>query len=248
MTETRSTAARPDPARYFRHYPLTHPAAAVVRRSASAIRRHARRYLGGRMLDVGCGAGWKRDLVGDLVDRYVGLDHEDSMHGLAAVDILGSAYEIPEPDASFDSVLCTTVLEHLERPAAALGEAFRVLRPGGYALYTAPLFWHLHEKPRDFFRYTEYGLRQLLTDAGYEIVCIEAQSGFWLTAAAELNYYLLSALPRPLRPLRPLVRLAIAWNNLTAPLLDTIDTRLHPGSRDWTWLYLVVARRPAADG
>jgi SAM-dependent methyltransferase len=213
----------------------------VVRRGGAAIRRRARDYLRGRLLDVGCGAGWKRDLVGDLVDAYVGLDHADSMHGVSAVDIVGSAYHIPEADASFDSILCTTVLEHLERPADALREALRVLRPGGYALYTAPLFWHLHEKPRDFFRYTEYGLRQLFGDAGYQVVLIEAQSGFWLTAAAELNYYGLSALPRPLRMIW---RLGIVCGNLVAPLLDRIDRRVHARACDWTWLYLVVARRP----
>jgi SAM-dependent methyltransferase len=231
--------------RYLRHYSWTHPGRIAVARSARRIRAHAERYLGGRLLDIGCGSKWKVDLVGDLVGEYVGLDHEGSMHDQSVVDVFGAADAIPQPDASYDSVLCTSVLEHLEEPARALRESRRVLKPGGHAIYTAPLFWHLHEKPRDFFRYTEYGLAHLFTQAGYEVVAIEALSGFWITAVAELGYYSLTTWPRPLRPL---VRLAIAWNNLTAPLLDAIDTRLHPGSRDWTWLYLVVARRPAADG
>jgi len=228
--------------RYLRHYSWTHPGRAAVARSAGRIRANAERYLGGRLLDIGCGSKWKQDLVGDLVDVYVGLDHESSMHDQSVVDVFGAADDIPQPDAAYDSVLCTSVLEHLEEPAGALRESFRVLKPGGHALYTAPLFWHLHEKPRDFYRYTEYGLRHLFTQAGYELVAIEALSGFWLTAISQLGYYLLAAWPRPLRPL---ARLFIAWNNLVAPFCDAVDTRLRPASRDWTWLYLVVARRPA---
>lgn len=41
------------------------------------------------------------------------------------------ARELPFPDASFDYVLCIDVLPHIPRPADAVREARRVLRPGG---------------------------------------------------------------------------------------------------------------------
>jgi SAM-dependent methyltransferase len=227
---------------YFRHYPRTHPACVVARRSARFIRREAETRFGGRLLDIGCGSKWKQDLVGDLVDEYVGLDHEGSMHDQSVVDIFGTAYEIPQPDASFDCILCTSVLEHLEEPGAALRESARVLRPGGFALYTTPLFWHLHEQPRDFYRYTEYSLRYLFESAGYEVVTLEAMSGFWLTVLTELGYYTLASLPRLLRPaLRPL----LAVGSYVIPAVDRVDTRINPRSTEWTWMYVVVARRSA---
>lgn len=92
----------------------------------------------------------------------------------------GSAYEIPAEDDAFDSALCTAVLEHLEEPESAIRECHRVLKPGACAVYTVPFIWHLHEEPRDFFRYSRYGLEYLFKKVGFEIVELEALSGFWV--------------------------------------------------------------------
>src|SRR5215211_4735603 len=89
------------------------------------------------------------------------------------IDLLGTAYEIPAANDSFDAVLSTTVLEHPEEPAQALTEALRVLKPGGVAIYTASFIWHLQEEPRDFYRYSKHGLRHLFATAGFEVAHIE---------------------------------------------------------------------------
>ncbi len=227
--------------RYMSHYPVTNPAHMVVKRSAKHIRAHAEKYFKGRLLDIGCGSKRKLDLVGDLVEEYLGLDHADTKHDTSKVDIFGTAWDIPVPDNSFDCVLSTSVLEHLEEPEMALRESLRVLRPGGHALYTVPFFWHLHEQPRDFFRYSRYGLRYLFEKVGYDIAELEPLSGFWLTIGSEWNYYLLAACPRTLRPL---ARLWVVLSNVLVPMIDALDTRLNARSREWTWMNLVVARKP----
>lgn len=238
--ERERSTDRPDTVRaYFRSFPRTDPAHNVSRIAGLAVRERAARHFRGRLLEIGCGSKAKAALVGEYVDEHVGLDHPGSPHGLSSVDLLGSADDIPAEDASFDCVLSTAVLEHLEEPARALAEAFRVLRPGGHAVYTAPLFWHIHEPPRDFFRYTEFGLRHLFEGAGFEIEELVPLSGFWVTATAELGYYL----QRFRRgPLAPVVDALVAVMNWTAPRLDVGRLR----DESFTWMYLVVARRPEA--
>lgn len=228
-----------DFAKYYARRSLTNPGRAVVRRSAEAIRSFGERYLSGRLVELGCGDKSKQLLLGDLVSEYIGVDYAGNIHDASKVDIVASAYATTLPDDSFDCALCTAVLEHLEEPRDALAEAFRILKPGGTALYTVPLFFHLHEEPRDFFRYTRHGLRYLFEGVGFEIVELEALSSFPLSAITQWSYYLQNG-RRGL--LKPFVRLAVVFNNLVAPVLD----RWLPRDERFTWMYLVVARKPAA--
>ena len=115
-------------------------------------------YLHGRLIDIGCGTKPYRDLLAPYVDEHIGQDHQDGPHDKSNVSILSDAYDIPVADASFDSAVCTGVLEHLEEPEEALCECNRILKPGGIAIYSVPFIWHLHEEPRDFFRFSKQGL------------------------------------------------------------------------------------------
>ena len=151
-----------------------------------AIKRH----LKGRLLDIGCSNKPFEFLTNNLVDEHVGLDHQDSLHPNDRVDVFGTAYEIPFPDNEFESVLCTYVLEHLEEPKLALKEAYRVLKPGGIAIYTVPFFWHIHEEPRDFYRYTRYGLEYLAAEVNFKMLEIHALSGFWGNVGQMFSYHI----------------------------------------------------------
>lgn len=163
---------------------------AIYARDEAIWRRAAELYAHGEVVDVGCGEKPLVPLFEPYVDRYVGVDHADSIHDLRHADVIGTAYAVPLPGASADVVILSQVLEHLERPPDALRECFRLLRPGGHLLLATPFFWQLHEEPRDFFRYSPYGLRHLLAEAGFEVVEILPYCGAWLTIAVELGYAL----------------------------------------------------------
>ena len=88
----------------------------------------------------------------------------------AAPEYVCDLTAIPVEDGRFHHVVCTQVLEHLPEPARVLGEFHRVLKPGGRLWLTAPFFYGEHERPYDFFRYTQYGLRRLIESAGFTVI------------------------------------------------------------------------------
>ena len=129
------------------------------------------------VLDAGAGRAPYRDLFAHA--RYETADFL-AVKGKRYVqpDYVCDLAEIPVEDARFDHVLLTQVLEHLPEPARVLGELHRVLKPGGTLWLTAPFFYAEHERPYDFYRYTQYGLRHLLESAGFEVLEVEWMEGY----------------------------------------------------------------------
>lgn len=91
-----------------------------------------------RVLDLGCGAGWK---VFTRAGQVVGIDlSRESVAGARAIYYAvtaGSLTHFPFKDASFDLVVSSDVLGHipLEHKQEALQEIYRVLKPGGRTLH-----------------------------------------------------------------------------------------------------------------
>lgn len=201
-------------------------------------------YATGKVIDIGCGEKPYQEMAAPYTDEHLGLDHQYSIHDKSHVDILGNACHIPFADGTFDTALCTDTLEHLEEPWQAIAEAFRVLKPGGYALYTVPFFWHLHEEPRDFYRFTKYGLRYLFEKNKFEVVEIRALSGFCVTFAQELVYFLRSFRKggklNPLWWLIPPICMVIQGAGY---LLNKIDH-----SETFTVEYIAVFKKPVYGG
>jgi SAM-dependent methyltransferase len=137
---------------------------------------------GARVADVGAGDAPYRELFDHA--EYVTVDWEMSPHeGASKADVVASAESVPLPDASFDAVVLTQVLQHVPEPARVVAEQHRILRPGGRLLVTAPLVWELHEMPHDYFRYTEPGLRSLLRRTGFEQVEVSPRNDCFTTLA-----------------------------------------------------------------
>jgi SAM-dependent methyltransferase len=150
----------------------------------------AREHARGTMVDIGCGAKPYEPVFRNSVTSHIGVDIPDSPHGISRIDVTGSAYDTGLPDSSCDVVLCTEVLEHLEDPIAGVREMRRVLTDEGVVILTVPLFWPVHEAPRDFYRYSEYGLRHLFETGGFDILEIRPLTGYIVTSAQLFVYYL----------------------------------------------------------
>ncbi len=199
-----------------------------------------KKYAKGKLLDIGCGNKPYENMIRPYVTEHIGLDHEDTLHDRSKIDLLGTAYDISVEDEYFDTVLCTAVLEHLEEPDKAIKEANRVLKTGGgYAIYTVPLLWHLHEEPRDFYRYTKYGLKYLFEKNRFEIVELKPLSGFWVTFGQELIYYLWRF--RRGGKLNPFWWIIPPIGIFVQRICYSLNKIDH--SEEFTWMYLVVVKK-----
>jgi SAM-dependent methyltransferase len=195
------------------------------------------KYASGVLVDIGCGEKPYAGMTQGLVTKHLGVDHPDTQHTRDRIDVFATAYQTTLPEASADTVLCTVVLEHLERPLDAIREMYRILKPGGCVILSAPFFWHLHEEPRDFFRYSRCGLEYLFTEAAFQIVELKALSGFNVTFGQELCYYLDRFNRRPFGLLFRLVQ------NLIQRIAYFLNRWDH--SSGFSWAHILVARKPA---
>jgi SAM-dependent methyltransferase len=142
--------------------------------------------LSGNVLDLGCGEGPYRHLLGKGA-HYIGVDFEGSGHfeyaGVPDV-IHYDGKRLPFETGSIDHVLCTEVLEHCPLPEQIVGEVRRVLKPGGSALFTVPWSARYHYIPHDFFRYTPSTLETLFK--GFSSVRIEPRGTDLTSVASKL--------------------------------------------------------------
>ena len=154
------------------------------------ITQVSKRIKGGNLLDLGCGIKPYEKLFN--VDSYIGIDVEGGGHSDRAKEAnkYYNGKVIPFKDGRFDILLCTQVLEHTDNPQEFLKEANRVMKNKGNLILTAPFVWSEHEIPYDFFRYTQYGLKYLLTRSGFKIVGIEKTCGVFETAAQLISSFL----------------------------------------------------------
>ncbi len=113
-------------------------------------------HAGDRLLDIGCGFGRHSyealrrgaDVVSSDfsmpelvdVDRTVAAMEEygELPDGVASASCNGDVTKLPFPDASFDRIIASEILEHIDDDVAALEELVRVLRPGGTFAATVP--------------------------------------------------------------------------------------------------------------
>lgn len=130
-----------------------------------------REHCQGDLLDLGCGKAPLYILYREFAKNITCVDWANSPHDLGHADVLCDLNEpIPLPDASFDTIILSDVLEHLYRPQLVLQEAARLLRPGGKLILNVPFLYWLHEKPYDFFRYTRFALSRMADDNDLEVV------------------------------------------------------------------------------
>jgi len=119
----------------------------------------------GKVLDVGCGNSPFKFLINTANASYIGIDIDsaDNFDYNNSEKINFNGENIPFENESFENVISTEVLEHIENPEIIIDEIFRVLKPEGNAFISIPWSARVHYAPYDFCRYTPYKLEKLFS-------------------------------------------------------------------------------------
>src|ERR1039457_5050830 len=113
-----------------------------------------------RVLDLSCGEAEILNRLKSLGCEVQGTHYRaddyivENRKGLANVPVVSGVdlhKPLPFEDASFQVVILSEVLEHLEWHGTVIREAGRVLKPGGHLLFTTPNIFRLHSRLQFFF-------------------------------------------------------------------------------------------------
>jgi SAM-dependent methyltransferase len=210
----------------------------AIARALAAAAPHAR----GTLVDVGCGTRPYLPLFSPHITRYIGVNYPPTAVErpyYAAADVYADGSHLPLRDGCAQTALCTQVLEHVPEPGLLLTEIARVLCPGGVLLLTAPQVWGEHEVPRDFYRYTSWGLRHLLAGAGLRPQSVQPLEGLFATLGQmfldELAWKTLGAS----RVRSGAIRMATRAVNMACARLDHV----FPTTRRLCLTYLVIGTK-----
>lgn len=208
---------------------------------------------GDRVLDLGCGGGRHAfeaarrgahvvacdlDLaeLKDVRGLFGAMAEAGEIDQSDGVAVNGNALSLPFPDASFDRIIASEVMEHIPDDSGAARELARVLRPGGTIAVTVPSWlpeqvcWALSDEYHAPFVegghvriYTEAVLRRRLRDAGFK------PGAAHHAHALHSPYWWLKCAVGPRNDTNPLVQAylkLLVWDIAEAPALTRIADRV----------------------
>ncbi len=144
------------------------------------LKKHPEKFMGKKLLDLGCGSKPYAPLFEPLGVDYKGIDFEgyslNKTYAAQRPDFFfsknyGKTFRLPEiKSGSYEALASFEVLEHCSEPGVFFGEASRILKKGGHLLISLPFMWELHEEPHDFYRYSHFKIADFCEKNGLEII------------------------------------------------------------------------------
>jgi len=160
------------------------------------------------------------------------------------VDVVADAHTLPYADGSVYAIYCEAVLEHLYAPHEAVGEMYRVLKPGGMVFAGTPFMQPYHGYPHHYQNFTLQGQENLFRRAGFCIVdsgtCVGPVHAIVMLTAVFLAQYCTS----------PVGRFVSRLWNFSSQYLHPLDRRINtrPNAHMLASTTYVLARKEAAEG
>ena len=127
-------------------------------------------YAKGILLDVGCGSSPFKKYFSKYADKYLKHEHPLAAKSNIKYDFLSELPEINAPSNSIDTIISISVLEHVSEPFEVIKEFKKILKDNGIFIIYVPQYWHLHEEPHDYLRFTKHVLNEKIPRLGFEIL------------------------------------------------------------------------------
>ena len=218
---------------YHRHLDDTWDYRPTYLAKLAEVRRHLDRFpRDTKVLDAGCGEGV-------LVQEYAGKLRIEGVDANYRSDLVheGSVTALPYAAGTFDQVLCLDVLEHLTFPEqpVAVGELFRVLRPGGGALISVPNLAHLQSRIHFLL------LGRLIRTANLAKHPGDRPVSEYIQLARACGFEVESR--RGIFPTVPVLAALVRRNPVSLQWLHTALTKMLPVP-GWGFLNLIYLRKP----
>ena len=110
------------------------------------------------VLDIGCGEKpyYQQSIKAKIV--CVDIKHTEKVH------VVCDAMSLPLKKSSFDGIICVNSLYYCSNPFMTIKEFSSILRKNGKLVLIMPFMYPIHDAPEDKYRFTEYGIKELLKE------------------------------------------------------------------------------------
>lgn len=188
-----------------------------------------------KILDIGCGS--KPYYHKSISARITGGD----IVATKSTHIVFNAMKLPFKNQSFDGVICVNSLYYYPNPFEAVKEMSRIMKKNGKVVLVTPFMYPIHDAPVDKYRFTEYGLRELLKNE-FVIKKIVPVGGIFNQLPVFFHSLIKGIpllFPQFLRPLMRIIMIVLYPFYIIAQfvsLLDVLDR-----TRRWPTYYFTIA-------
>jgi len=144
------------------------------------------KYFKGTLIDIGCGSKPFKDDISRRIQDYIGIDiptkikRTNESERSEEIDIYADLLKLPIKSNSVDTVFSSFVIEHVYSYETLFEEVYRVLKKDALFVLVSPLMSILHERPYDYFRFTEYALKKIGPQFKFKTIKIVPLGGEWI--------------------------------------------------------------------
>lgn len=158
------------------------------------------------------------------------------------VHLVSDAMSLPIKKSKFDGIICVNSLYYFDNPFKAIKEFSHVLKNNGKLMLITPFLYPIHDIPDDKYRFTEFGIKELLKN-DFDIKGIKT-IGSIFNLPAVFFHSLIKGIPlsspKPVRPLIKFFTIIIFYiPYILAQLFSLLD--FLDKSRRWPTYYFTVA-------